>query len=402
MLFSTFDQSVALCGTVLEYPVLTEALGVVTADHYFEASSHAANRDSPSMLRLVDTLMHSGYDIQEFLGGLGEHLRNLLVAKSMREASLIDGSDTTKARYMETCSHFSEPALLRMLMAVEQAQRTINTTSHARLRLELVLLKMTRMQDALALDEAVHKIDELLKHGDRGALPDFNQPVSQRPTRIAPPPVRQPRRGPSQRQVATPTPVEPPKPSPTPASSRPPQPEIDAAVTKPQKGKTQAPRNIPEPSAPEFHGQVSTTPVQSSAPENQFLPIKDEHWRQIVHRVESELVHIGSMLNEAKPLGLENDTLIIAVGQELFAEMLKSQEAYILRKISELSLPHIPTRLTIKIQKDLAPSPEADSFGVDPYKRFEERKANEPVVANARQAAGTVCRQPCRFFLNPQ
>jgi DNA polymerase-3 subunit gamma/tau len=58
---SVFDQAVSLCGSNLEYQVLADALGVVDADFFFEASGFARDGDAAGMMRLVQRLVAEGY-----------------------------------------------------------------------------------------------------------------------------------------------------------------------------------------------------------------------------------------------------------------------------------------------------------------------------------------------------
>ena len=175
---SAFDQAVALCGTDLTHAALSAAFGEVNVEHFFEATRHAAERNRAGMLHLVDTLLQSGNDVQEIFGGLAHHLRNLLVACTLQDTSLIPVSDVLRARYLKESAAFTESTLLRLLMTVEEAQRTIASTSHTRLHLELALLKMATMQNALVLTDAIQRMDELiaLARKNPGAVPPAVSP----------------------------------------------------------------------------------------------------------------------------------------------------------------------------------------------------------------------------------
>ncbi|MDX1546389.1 MAG: DNA polymerase III subunit gamma/tau, partial [Rhodothermales bacterium] len=112
---SAFDQAVSLCGTDLQYAALAEALRVVDVDLYFEVTQHVAGRSSAGMLTLADRIVRAGYDLQEFLHGLAEHLRNLLVARTMPEGDLIEATEAVRARYAERSGAFAEADLLRLM-----------------------------------------------------------------------------------------------------------------------------------------------------------------------------------------------------------------------------------------------------------------------------------------------
>ena len=103
---------------------------------------------------------------------------------------------------------------------------------------------------------------------------------------------------------------------------------------------------------------VNSKPVQSSASQSMLIPIEYEDWREIVGHIKSDQPNIAYYLDSGTPLGMDNDTLVLGFnsGAEEYGENLKRHQAYVLRKVSELSLPHIPTRLSIKFQRHLTPS----------------------------------------------
>ncbi|PSQ81471.1 MAG: DNA polymerase III subunit gamma/tau [Bacteroidetes bacterium QS_8_68_15] len=171
---SAFDQAVSLCGDTLRYDELSKALGVVDVDLYFQTTEHVRNGESAGMLRLVESLVGRGYDLQEFLAGLSEHLRNLMVACTMEDASLIEATDEMRERYAQTARHFSEDDLLRLLMLAGEVEDEVRRSAEPRLRLEMALLKMAALPRAADLQEALSRLRRLeqMAQGD-GPLADL-------------------------------------------------------------------------------------------------------------------------------------------------------------------------------------------------------------------------------------
>ena len=168
---SAFDQAVSLCGTTLVYEELADALGVVGIDNYFQVTERMAARDSAGMLQLVNRLVSAGYDLQEFLSGLAEHLRNLTVACTMDDATLIEASSTVQERYAEAAAAFQEATLLRALMIVDDTEDKIRDSRQPRLKLELALLKMAALGHATDLRDTLHQLTRLEKLAREGKLP---------------------------------------------------------------------------------------------------------------------------------------------------------------------------------------------------------------------------------------
>ena len=184
---SAFDQAVSLCGTRLQYAELAQALGVVDVDLFFRLTGHVQEKSSAGMLRLVDEVVRSGHDLNEFLAGLAEHLRNLLVARTMEDRTLIEAAEATRARYAEAAAAFSEADLLRLLLIAGAAEEDVKNSAQPRLKLEMALLKMAALTRAADLQAALQKLDRLEHLAREGNLPaEVPTPVSS-PEKTAPP-----------------------------------------------------------------------------------------------------------------------------------------------------------------------------------------------------------------------
>jgi DNA polymerase-3 subunit gamma/tau len=168
---SAFDQALSLCGSTLEYGELAQALGVVDQDLYFELTEHVATQDTAGVLTLVRHVVRSGYDLQEFLAGLAEHLRNLLVAHSLGGDALDGVAQSTRRRYAEEAERFGEADLLRLLTVAGDAEDDVKNSPQPRLKLETTLLKMAQMRRAADLRTVLQKIDRLEKMADEGRIP---------------------------------------------------------------------------------------------------------------------------------------------------------------------------------------------------------------------------------------
>ena len=168
---SAFDQAISLCGDTIEYAELAQALGVVDIDLFFKLTDFVATQDTAGVLRLVDDVVRSGYDLHEFLTGLAEHLRNLLVAQTLDDEGLIDVAKSTRQRYNTASQAFSENDLLRLLLIAGNTEDDLKSSTQPRLKLEMALLKMTTLTRATDLRTALQQIDRLEQMARDGDLP---------------------------------------------------------------------------------------------------------------------------------------------------------------------------------------------------------------------------------------
>src|SRR5690606_28690165 len=117
--------------------------------------------DTAGVIGMVDEIVRGGYDLQEFLAGISEHIRNVLVARTMGDTRLIEATEETRQRFAATASQIGEADLLRMLTIADDTDRAFRTSVQPRLKLELALLKMTALPRSADLKAIIDKIERL-------------------------------------------------------------------------------------------------------------------------------------------------------------------------------------------------------------------------------------------------
>jgi DNA polymerase-3 subunit gamma/tau len=118
--------------------------------------------------------MSRGHDIKEFLAGLTEHFRNILIAKTTGSTALIESSDVFKKRYAEEAQAFSIADLLRLQRLLSGTETAIRWSAQPRFKLEADFVQMMTMPSAPEVGELIHRIDEMKKKLDDGLAPAFS------------------------------------------------------------------------------------------------------------------------------------------------------------------------------------------------------------------------------------
>lgn len=175
---SLFDQVIALCGNEVSLTRMQEALNIVDTEVYFRVTDLMQKQDANGGLLLVDDLMGGGFDLREFLSGLLEHFRNLLVARVMGTVDLIEASDVYRTRYTETAALFSVGDLLRAQRLVHGTDQALRFTAQPRFRLEADMVQLVTMPRAADLAGLIEGIEELKKKGTVDAPAIQSRPVT--------------------------------------------------------------------------------------------------------------------------------------------------------------------------------------------------------------------------------
>ena len=164
------DQAIAFCGDHITHEELLKALNVVGTDRLFQFMDCVKEKDADAGLELINTLLQEGYDIQEFLIGLTEHLRNLYIAHHSPQLFLVEASDDTKKKYQATATDFSRDDLMRMLHMVSEAQIKLKDASQPRIQFEIALLKLIHMERTENLRELLTELEGLKKKFNNSGL----------------------------------------------------------------------------------------------------------------------------------------------------------------------------------------------------------------------------------------
>lgn len=176
---SIFDQVVSFCGEKIKFDDVIKALNIIDQEVFFKVTDIVKEKNIKAGFELVDEIIKLGYDFQEFLSGLSEHLRNLLVAITTKSAELIEATEYYKTRYMNEAKNFNESDILRMLKIVNDAEITIRWTPQPRLKLEMVITQLASLDSTVKIQELISKIEKIensLNSSGGPSSENFNNP----------------------------------------------------------------------------------------------------------------------------------------------------------------------------------------------------------------------------------
>jgi DNA polymerase III subunit gamma/tau len=139
---SIFDQMVAFTGNHLTYTQVVENLHVLDYDYYFKLTDNFLGQQLSQVMLTFDEILKKGFDAHNFLIGLGEHLRNLLVGKDVQTLSLLEVSESLKQRYSEQAAKCTINFLLRALALISKSDVNYKSAKNQRLLVEMALMQL--------------------------------------------------------------------------------------------------------------------------------------------------------------------------------------------------------------------------------------------------------------------
>jgi DNA polymerase-3 subunit gamma/tau len=158
---SLLDKIVSFTGGEVNYPNTIEHLNLLDEDQYFKLLEAIVAQDIAQALLLFDAIHARGFEGDTILNGFSSVLRNLLVSKDGRAAQLLEVLEGMQQRYADTAARLSLSYLVSALQVVAEAEMTIKTARNKRLHVELALIKLCYLQQAI--DFAVNVEGKVVK-----------------------------------------------------------------------------------------------------------------------------------------------------------------------------------------------------------------------------------------------
>jgi len=340
---SLLDQAISFCGAKIKADDVIDLLGVIDWEIFFQFTDYIIKKDAKSGIKLAEKIFVNGYDLVEFLNGINEHLRNILIFKSTGDIAFIEVSDSYKKRYSEIATLFEEPDLLRLIQIVSDAQYNIKRSNNPRLYLEMIIIKMIQLNKAQKIETLLQGIDTLK---ERLFQPNVSSNVAtqHRPNEVK----------------TTSTPI-----SQIPLRQNTQQ-NAEVVRDKPEEKSEQT---SDTENKEETESKISSSSEKSP---NITLELVKEHWQQLIDEMKKQKIAYGAFLEEGRPIKVENNTLTITFGMENGFHISYLERNY--QDVEQIITKIIGAPLKVKYIKA-----KPDNPGVNPEKTSYADKVGEKI-----------------------
>jgi DNA polymerase III subunit gamma/tau len=143
---SIFDLMVTFSsGKEVTFKDVLSNLHILDYDYYFKVVDGLLAENHTEPLLLLDEILRKGFDAQNFIVGLSEHFRNLLVSQDARTVNLMEVPDNTRKKYLDQAAATSPSLLLSWLNIATQCDINYKSSKNQRLLVELALMKMAHV-----------------------------------------------------------------------------------------------------------------------------------------------------------------------------------------------------------------------------------------------------------------
>ncbi|MCS7006811.1 MAG: DNA polymerase III subunit gamma/tau [Thermoleophilia bacterium] len=159
---STLDQLAAATGGVVDPQSVLQLVGTVDEESLLRLCDLVVDRDTAGALAFVEELAEQGHDLARFVSDLLEHLRHLLLVQHIGHVpASLPVTEETKEALREQANQLPEPTVLRLIDLLAVAVEDARQGGDPRLPLELALVKTTRPQADLSREALIHRLEVL-------------------------------------------------------------------------------------------------------------------------------------------------------------------------------------------------------------------------------------------------
>src|ERR1017187_3659889 len=139
---SIFDQIVSFAGNNITYKTVIENLNILDYDYYFKVTDAILAENISSALLLFNEILNNCFDGHNFVAGLGDHFRNLLVSRDQETIQLLEVGNNIKDKYKEQSNNCSLSFLIKGLTILNKTDINYKSSKNQRLQVELALMQI--------------------------------------------------------------------------------------------------------------------------------------------------------------------------------------------------------------------------------------------------------------------
>lgn len=152
---SFFDQIASFSGNNITYESVIENLNVLDYEFYFQLTSAFLQNNIKDTLLLYNQILNKGFDSHNFINGLSEHFRDLMVCKDIATLELLEVGANIKENYKKQSSECNIQFLFKALNITNDCDLNYKNSKNKRLHVELTLLKLCHITNQVIEQQQV-------------------------------------------------------------------------------------------------------------------------------------------------------------------------------------------------------------------------------------------------------
>lgn len=355
---SMFDQIVSFAGSTITYQHVIDNLNILDYDYYFKVTTSILTNSIADCLLTFNEILNHGFDGHNFINGLSEHFRNLLVCQDAKTVNLLEVGSTIKDKYKQQADAANLNDLIRFLKITSQTDTQYKTSKNQRLLVEVMLMRLCSHENGAGKQNGI--INLIFRTPSKKVLEPTSkissQPVVKKEvTTLSPNLVQE---EPASYSKTEPTPVKKPVISLKKMATRS---FSDAISINPVVKKEELKTELTEE-------ELSNRPKQPFTPEA-FAEKWDAFKQILLEKGKSSLAYVFD-----NPPEINENAIVVTLENKALSDEFNAQKTDVLEFLRR-ELQNYDIQLSTKINKDIS-----SKKAYTPQEKYDKMKAKNPAL----------------------
>ena len=142
---SIFDRLATFSQKNITLAKAAEILNILDYDQYLNIVDFAKENNITGILFAFNEIVKRGFDPHIFIAGLGNHFRDLMMAKNLDTVALIEVGENTKVKYAEQSQQWQPQQLVDAIEICNHADINYKNSKNPRLTVEIALMQLASL-----------------------------------------------------------------------------------------------------------------------------------------------------------------------------------------------------------------------------------------------------------------
>ncbi|MCX5692570.1 MAG: DNA polymerase III subunit gamma/tau [Candidatus Omnitrophica bacterium] len=176
---SILDQIASFSKGKIQLKEVIESLGMIDQETLFRSAELIINKDARSGIYLVDEILNSGKDAKQFILGLLEHFRNVMIVKSgIVSDEIINLPKDSIDRIKKQADALTQGDIFYIISVISSGLKMIKQLLPERIVFELLMIKLASRESIASIEEILSKLQ------DAGPGPGVNETQKLQPSHL--------------------------------------------------------------------------------------------------------------------------------------------------------------------------------------------------------------------------
>lgn len=159
---SILDQAISYCGDNLNYNSVSESIGVVHHELFFQYTESILNKNYNQMVTILSVFIKTGIPAHDILNDLQVHIRNIIYSKISNPEILSDLNTDTRKLYKQHSEFWNRKDLILISQLLTNLSKQIRNSDNPYLLFEMASLKILEMDKAIQIQDLLNQMKPVL------------------------------------------------------------------------------------------------------------------------------------------------------------------------------------------------------------------------------------------------